>query len=66
MVERRQIKSISRDNKTRGPLISESLIKAVFLPGCAAKRLDRFPTWRSISPVTQNFSRLFESVSLAL
>lgn len=66
MVERRQIKSISRDNKTRGPLISESLIKAVFLPGCAVKQLDRSPTQRSLSPVTQNFSHLLESVSLAL
>lgn len=33
MVEHRQIKSISEDNKMRAALISESLIKALFLAG---------------------------------
>lgn len=51
MVEHRQIKSISEDNKMRGALISESLIKAFFWLVSAMKQLNRSPTQESIYPV---------------
>lgn len=41
MVEHRQIKSISEDNKMRAALISESLIKAFFWLVSAMKQLNK-------------------------